>query len=716
LGTELILFADLLDALLWLVDPGNWWIIFQVALGLGFVIFVHELGHFLVAKACGVKCEKFYIGFDIYGLALKKRWGETEYGIGILPLGGYVKMLGQDDNPYRAAEEMKRARGGGEPGLATAAAAALPSGDLPPEPTSDPHPPYDPRSYMAQSVPERMAIISAGVIMNVIFAFIMATIAYLIGVKELPCRVGEVSPGGAAWQAGIEVEDEVVRIGKLENPTFDDLRTNVSLGDLENGLPFVIRRPGEDDLLEVVLHPDRRYGLPMIGVGNPVKLHVGIMRPHTPGAKASPEFQRGDRIVEINGQPVRSVREFRTILAESLDQTLSFGIERIDEPADVVKSKRAEDPNYEPKTKRLLIEVASQPYRDLGMQLKMGPIVALQTGAPADKAGIQVGDTLLKIDGADPGDPMTLDDRLAARGASTVELTLLRGNGDGKTFNVSVPLREVDWYEEPMFDSSPVSLRSMGIALRVEPVVAAVEPDGPAAKAGILPGDELLSFQFPVPASPNKAEERVGDEEVVSLIGDKATTWPAFMRAVQSRNPTGKVRLMVKTGDEEPRQAEMLPVELDGFFVPERGVILEPDYQIRTAVDFGEAARLGYRKTVDSLLMVYRFLQKLYQGQISPKLLGGPVTIAKAAGSYAEQGLAQLLIFLTMLSANLAVVNFLPIPVLDGGHMVFLIYEGITGKPPSERVFVLLTYIGFAFILTLMMFVLGLDFGFISRR
>ena len=82
--------------------------ILKVLAGLGAVIFVHELGHFLVAKACGVKCEKFYVGFDvpikIFGFALprtfwKQKWGETEYGIGIIPLGGYVKMLGQDDNP-----------------------------------------------------------------------------------------------------------------------------------------------------------------------------------------------------------------------------------------------------------------------------------------------------------------------------------------------------------------------------------------------------------------------------------------------------------------------------------------------------------------------------------------------------------------------------------------------------------------------------------------
>ena len=80
MGTELIVFGGILDGLVdaiaWLFNPANWWIVLQVAAGLGFVIFVHELGHFLVAKACGVKCEKFYIGFDINGLKLAKfQWG-----------------------------------------------------------------------------------------------------------------------------------------------------------------------------------------------------------------------------------------------------------------------------------------------------------------------------------------------------------------------------------------------------------------------------------------------------------------------------------------------------------------------------------------------------------------------------------------------------------------------------------------------------------------
>ena len=93
----------------------------QVSVGLGFVIFVHELGHFLVAKACGVKCEKFLIGFDAFDIKIAGKviiprkllswtWGETEYALGIIPLGGYVKMLGQDDNPRKAAEEIERAK------------------------------------------------------------------------------------------------------------------------------------------------------------------------------------------------------------------------------------------------------------------------------------------------------------------------------------------------------------------------------------------------------------------------------------------------------------------------------------------------------------------------------------------------------------------------------------------------------------------------------
>ena len=109
------------------------------------------------------------------------------------------------------------------------------------------------------------------------------------------------------------------------------------------------------------------------------------------------------------------------------------------------------------------------------------------------------------------------------------------------------------------------------------------------------------------------------------------------------------------------------------------------------------------------MLAVYRFLHKLVSGQMSPRLLGGPGTIAAVAGMSAKEGPATLLLFLTMLSANLAVINFLPIPVLDGGHMVFLVLEGIFRRPVSEKIVIPLTWAGLFLILLLMLFVIGLD-------
>ena len=128
----------------WYLEWETWLAIFEVAVGLGFVIFVHELGHFVVARLCGVKCEKFYLGYDIGGLKLFKfRRGETEYGIGILPLGGYVKMLGQEDNPARLREEIERAK-------QTAEAGPTKSGPSAAEVESARQALFNPRSYLVQ--------------------------------------------------------------------------------------------------------------------------------------------------------------------------------------------------------------------------------------------------------------------------------------------------------------------------------------------------------------------------------------------------------------------------------------------------------------------------------------------------------------------------------------------------------------------------------------
>jgi regulator of sigma E protease len=115
------------------------------------------------------------------------------------------------------------------------------------------------------------------------------------------------------------------------------------------------------------------------------------------------------------------------------------------------------------------------------------------------------------------------------------------------------------------------------------------------------------------------------------------------------------------------------------------------------------------------MMQVFQTLRGMITGRLSVKNLGGPITIAKTAYRIAGYDMWEFIFFLGLISVNLAVINFLPIPVLDGGHMVFLLYEKILRRPASEAVRVGATYAGLAIILSLMVFVIYLDL-FVTRR
>ncbi len=178
--------------------------------------------------------------------------------------------------------------------------------------------------------------------------------------------------------------------------------------------------------------------------------------------------------------------------------------------------------------------------------------------------------------------------------------------------------------------------------------------------------------------------------------------------------PGTTVEFTWKRGDKE-MTGKAAPVEDKDWLNSQRGWILQPAMFVQTAADFSEAWRWGAKETVDSTLLVYRTLHSVGTNQISIRNFSGPWGIIKMALMQAREGFGNLLIFLTLLSANLAVINFLPIPLLDGGHMALLIYEGIRGKPADERVQEVLTWIGLIFILALTIFVFGLDLGWIPR-
>src|SRR5207249_11161477 len=154
-------------------------------------------------------------------------------------------------------------------------------------------------------------------------------------------------------------------------------------------------------------------------------------------------------------------------------------------------------------------------------------------------------------------------------------------------------------------------------------------------------------------------------------------------------------------GDKE-MSAELASRDSSPFFNDMRGVTLYIDMQPHTAANWSEAAYLGYREARDQLTQVVTILHRLITGRLSATNLSGQLGIIGVAGSFASQGLAPLLLFLTMLSANLAVLNFLPIPALDGGHMLFLSAEAIRGKPVDERLQIRLTIVGVICLLSLM--------------
>jgi len=708
-------------------DPMHYWSIARVVFGLGLVIFVHEAGHFLVAKACGVKCEKFYIGFDFFDLKLfgvtilpralfKKQWGETEYGIGIIPLGGYVKMLGQDDNPANYEKEMERtkvrpgdeSKDGDKPKEKKHHEhSSVTDADMEPTPLADPDDfELDPRSYQAKNVPQRMAIISAGVVMNLIFAVIFASFAYSFGVEYTPCKLGGFAPGSAAWESGMPAGSQIIQLGKNGSPKehlrfSHDLRNAVMMSDNEE-LDVLVRTPmGEEEWYS--LKPQKTYfgkgrSMPTIGVLAMQTLKVSELTNKMdgwPAAKADPPFVDNDVITAVATenaqQSVTTSIELEAFLTQHPSEPITFTVERTPKSEDGEKGK----------TEILEIKVAPTPMKTVGLQMENGPIVSIRHGSPAEEAGFKVGDEIVRIQDEPIGDVYTLRQRLQPLHGKVVTVTVRR---NGEELALETAVAPPSNFDSRISPGTPYAIDEFGVALPLFRKVIAVAPDSPAAKAGIQAGDLIDSVLFVYEGDDPTIS--VPDEPFVCDADNQ--NWNFVHSKLPDLDEDTYIEVTYSRG-EEVNTVKLTPADMDANFSAERGILLKTMSEVHTAESIGESVALGFRETKEDLGKVAGFLKKLVTGGISPLNLGGPATIAVVATGEASVSTPRLLLFLTLLSANLAIVNFLPIPVLDGGHMMFLLYEAIFRKPVNERVFVALTVAGLVFVLGLMIFVLSLD-------
>lgn len=644
--------------------------ILWVALGLGLVIFFHELGHFVVAKWCGVFVERFSIGFGPILWSWKK--GGTEYAFSAIPFGGYVKMLGQDDvDPSQlSSEEIAE----------------------------------DQRSYSAKPVSQRMAIISAGVLMNVITGLAFFAVAFRMGVETSPSVVGAVQVGMPAWKAGLQPGDRITRINGREIISFGDIMRGVALS---TG-PVTVKGVSDDGReFNKTLTPDDKGSRRLIGVNptlglrliDPDNSEISPVVAGTPAGRADPPFERGDIIRKIGETSVTTFPQLQQILAEKRGETLDFHVERKEQTKDnLVK-----------------ISVGPSRFRTLGLWMAIGQIAAVQENSPASRTDppLEPGDKITEVNKEVIGEdinPLELPDYFAKLHGQEIEIVVKRQvpGADPQKLRVRlVPENKPGWVERPLGPNVPLSVPAAGFAFHLIPSVRHVEPGSPADKAGIKgnTGESIKKMELILP---EEIEPEGNAKRIIPIeFGPDENNW-AYAFWMMQRAPRHKVRLTVSKGS-EVRRVELQPRLKEDWFVPTRGIHLAGLPTKLEADGVAEAIQMGITHTSNSIVDIYLTLRNLFGGLLSVKELHGPIGIATVAYEVARHGLADLLVFLGFLSVNLAVLNFLPIPVLDGGHMVFLCWEGITRRKPSERVLVAATYFGMAFVLGLMLFVLYLD-------
>ncbi len=264
-----------------------------------------------------------------------------------------------------------------------------------------------------------------------------------------------------------------------------------------------------------------------------------------------------------------------------------------------------------------------------------------------------------------------------------------------------------------MAPGSLVAIETIGVAFAVENSIVGVEPGSSAAEAGLQPGAVLQSVEFIAITDDAKEQTKKlfadGLKEKIKF-SDKVLNWPYVSSLLQLMPPGVELKLSY-TRSGQDMTATLRAKASDHWYTEDRGIRTISLQRVHTVTAWSAAWQLGYRETKEQLLRVLNVLGKLVTLQLSPKNLGGPLMIAAVAGSEASLGIPRLLLFLTFLSANLAILNFLPIPALDGGHMMFLTAEAVTGKPVDERLQGTLTLIGVVCLLGLMIFVFANDIG-----
>jgi regulator of sigma E protease len=594
--------------------------------------------------------------------------GETEYRWNWMPLGGYVKMLGQDDmNPNAVSD--------------------------------------DPRAYNRKSIGARMIVVSAGVVMNVILAAILFMVVFLVGFNTQPALIGGFETGSPAQKAGLRVGDRVRYYDGDWQHSFDKLVLNVALSKPGEAIPMVVERWNETNRkyenVEVKIRPERMTaggGLDLLVIGTerrPAPLLEGL---DPKVAKVSPEFDRtrniapGEKIVAVEGVRIEDTRDVRSYV--ELDRRIqqSGGKPVRMTISDAANAQREIQANVS--FEGFFLEF-DNPFHIAGFQPRVR-IRDLAEDSPV-KGKLQKGDIIaeLKVNGQTiPGRTPTLDEFIRQ----------IEQAGDNKW--------KVDFVVEREGKVVPIE--------GVVPTYPTKRKRG-ARGVGVNPGYEEDKAII-AGARDNTPAKRItqgvpNGSQILAVDGQKVENWfdvHTRLRAALERDPNAKPVVSISepvqlTDQRRERQVtlEFGPGDREALAAIRytHELLLRPRYEPRETDNPLVAMGWGVGETWDMLRQFYVTLHRLTVGSVSASNLMGPVGIVQAGSKFAMMGPDWLIWFLAMISANLAVVNFLPIPIVDGGLFTFLVLEKVMGRPLSPRMQTVAQLVGLALIFSIFVFV-----------
>ena len=674
---------------------GDGAILLLVIAGFGLLIAIHELGHFAAAKWAGIRVHDFAVGmgpavlawrrgigvrFGSTAPAVRSRigkapWdateaelrnagiGETEYALRALPLGGFVRMLGQDD--------------------------------LDPNATS-----ADPRAYNRCPIGKRMVVVSGGVAANIAVAIVFFIVAFMAGVFFEAPIVGAVAPGSPAAEAGLQPGDRIVSIDGGNVSTFADIQIAGAMSRPGHPLTVVAERQveGSPRQVTVTVEPraDPQMGMRMMGIApaasatllnEPDALPFVISAMRRAGfwagaAAPTPEQFASDvlavRLVDVAGRPARTQDDLQAAMAASGGSPVASTWEFLER-----SGPRNVNVMLRPLPMWPILIYADAP-PDAPADYEIGfagltPLTRVEgvpAGAPAEGV-LRRGDVILRV--GDLIGPRQMELRLALQRAagSIVPLRVLR---EGREESLSAPVGrdgrfgvEIGYaFDVPMI-ARPFDRVRLPSQDPARPDGAPRIEDTAVAPLDLLPLTRIDSIGGRAVTDWDSMFAAFRDAARGSGAVEVPLTWTLPTAGAQPSS--GTLDLSASDAREISSAAWTCAIP-PSLFAPLETVLSAGGDPLR-------AVAMGFRETHKLVMLTYLTIDRLFRGTVGVEQLRGPVGIVHIGTRVADRGITYMIFFLAMISVNLAVLNFLPLPIADGGLMVFLLYEKFRGKPPS---------------------------------